>query len=191
MKKIVFLIAFLASVKLSQNNTVPPSGGRIVQAQEISTWIATEIPLTIDHDEKLGFASVQGYWQSTDPSKDKQSMPPVAVIIECTRFNKNCGVFQASVSQGVLMPEPGDYYIANWTTDGIVADDWEEGVCGLQHHLSLDFKSNTVTVRHFQKNSKNVTSGAGCQPFQGIASYTLHGGQVELRPPARWGGRER
>jgi hypothetical protein len=155
----------------------------IVHADETSRWTTVEIPLMVIRDDERGIASVQGFWQPTNPIEAKQPISPVAVTIECTRFNKTCGVFQASVSRGVLQAEPFDYYIATWTKDGIAADDFDEGRCGLHHHLSLDFKSNSVAVTDYPKN---VTSNNDCQEFQGTSSFTLHGGQVVLNPPAPW-----
>lgn len=178
------LLVSLALVGLSYNWGRWRSEANTIQADEISKWTKVETPLVISRDDKLGYVFVQGFWQLTDASKDKQPLSPVAVKIECTHYNRTCGAFQASVSEGgVLKADFFNYYIATWTKDGIVADDFDEGPCGLGHHLSLDFKSNSVTVTDYPKNASRDKN---CQSYQNLHSYALHGGQIVLHPPAPW-----
>ncbi len=114
--------------------------------------------------------------------KDKRPLAPVAVKIECTQYNNTCGVFQASVSpEGVLQPGFFNYYVATWTNKRIVTTDFDEGPCGLAHHLWLDFKNNRVTNTDYVKGG---SKGQGCPAA--THAYALHGGEIALRPPAGW-----
>jgi len=182
-KNLVALLALLTVTFFIYKTGYLQGANSVVHADETPRWTKVEIPVMVTRDDRRGLASVQGFWQPTNPIEAKQPISPVAVTIECTRFNKTCGVFQASVSRGVLQEEPFDYYVATWTKNGIVADDFDEGVCGVHHHLLLDFNSNSVSVTHYPKN---VTSKNDCQASQGASSFTLHGGQVVLNPPAPW-----
>lgn len=164
--------------------------GEVKQAQHsqrradgMSEWTRVSAPLKIDRDDKLGYVSTGGFWELTDASKDKRPLAPVAVEIECTEYNNTCGVSQASVSEeGVLEPAFFNYYVATWTKDGIVATDFEEGPCGLGHHLWLDFKNSGVTNTDYLKGE---SKGQNC-PAATLHSYALRGGRIVLRPPAQW-----
>jgi hypothetical protein len=156
-----------------QRSEAPASGA--------SRWVKVSAALKIDRDEKLGYVSTVGFWELTDASKDKRPLSPVAVEIECTEYNNTCGVFQASVSpEGVLQPGFFNYYVATWTDKGIVASDFDEGPCGLAHHLWLDLKNNKVTNTDYSKGESK-----GC-PAPTLHAYELRGGQIVLRPPAGW-----
>ncbi len=186
MRKILALLASLAVVGLcykigrSRNDTV-------AYAAETSKWTKVEIPLSVYHHESRarnsGYAGAEGFWQSTSPSKDKQLVFPVAVKISCTRYNENCTESEASVVFGVLKADLLKYEIMSWTEQGVVADDTDEGNCGIGHRLSLDFQSNSVTVTDYPKK---VTSSENCRPFQDANSYALQGGNLVLDPPATW-----
>jgi hypothetical protein len=148
-----------------------------------SRWVKVSAALKISRDEKLGYVSTVGFWELTDASKDKRPLSPVAVEIECTEYNNTCGVFQASVSpEGVLQPGFFNYYVATWTDKGIVASDFDEGPCGLAHHLWLDLKNNKVTNTDY---SKGDSENKDC-PEPVLHEYELRGGQIVLRPPAGW-----
>jgi hypothetical protein len=56
-----------------------------------------------------------------------------------------------------------------------VADDSDEGECGIAHRLSIDFKSNSVTITDYPKK---VSNGQECKEFQDANSYALHGGKA-------------
>ncbi|MGB6481887.1 MAG: hypothetical protein WBE86_00215 [Candidatus Acidiferrales bacterium] len=159
------------------------SEARVVHADEVSKWTKVRVPLEISHDEKLGYVSVQGFWELTDASRDTRPLAPVAVKIACTEYNNTCGVFQASVSEeGVLQPDFFNYYVATWTKEGIVATDFDEGPCGLGHHLWLDLKNDKVTNTDYVKGE---SKGQNC-PAATLHAYALRGGQIVLRPPAQW-----
>lgn len=187
MRKTVGLLALLALVGLSYR-IARSRNETTVYAAETSKWANVEIPLRIYHDQSralpnAGIAGAEGFWQSTSSSKDKQLAFPVAVKISCTHSDKTCTESEASVVFGVLKADLLEYDISSWTDDGIVADDGDEGGCGIGHRLSLDFKSNSVTVTDYPKK---VTSGENCQAFQDANSYVLHGGSLVLEPPATW-----
>ncbi len=136
MKNLAALLTLLALACLAYETERSPGETSTVHADELPRWSRVETPLTIRHDDIHGITFVQGFWLPANPAENKQPTSPVAATIECTRYNKTCGVFEASVSQGVLQAQPFDYYVGSWTKDGIEADDFDEGVCGLHHHLS-------------------------------------------------------
>jgi hypothetical protein len=155
----------------------------VVHADEIAKWTKTEIPLRVSH---IGseLASADGFWQSTNTSKDKQLVSPIVVKITCTSYDKTCREAEASVFLGaILQADLLEYDITSWTNDGIVADDEDPGKCGIGHRLSLDFKSNSVTVTDYPMK---VDNSADCKVFQDANSYSLRGGQIMLYPPAKW-----
>jgi hypothetical protein len=155
----------------------------VVYADGASKWTKVSAPLKIDRDPKFGYVSTQGFWELTDASSNTQQLVPVAVEIECTEYNNTCGVIQASVSaKGVLEPAFFNYYVATWTKDSIVASDFEEGPCGLAHHLWLDLKDNKVTNTDYRKVDKERQN---C-PSATLHSYALRGGTIMLRPVAGW-----
>jgi hypothetical protein len=178
------LAALIAVSFITQHKGAEPN---ITYADERAKWVKTEMPLTIYHHESralnAGYASAEGFWQSTSSSKDKQLVSPVAVKIECTRDDKTCKESEATVLLGVLKADLLEYTITSWTEDGIAADDNDEGSCGIGHRLSLDYKSNSVTVTDYPKK---VTTSQDCKPFQDANSYSLRGGGLMLIPPAIW-----
>jgi hypothetical protein len=183
MKKKVVWLTLLALVGISYIIGRSESGTKVVHADEAARWTKTEIPLTV---YRVGsrLASAQGFWQSTSTSKDKQLLSPVVVKINCTNYDKTCRESDATLFFGsILEADWLEYDITSWTEDGIVADDTDEGNCGIGHRLSLDFNSNSVTVTDYPKK---VTTNKDCQPFQDANSYGLHGGQLMLYPPAKW-----
>lgn len=158
--------------------------GSVVHANATPKWTRVRAPLKIDRHEELGYVSTQGFWELTDASRDSRPLVPVAVRIECTEYNNTCGVVEASVSEdGELEPDFFNYYVATWTNDGIVASDFDEGPCGLGHHLWLDLKDNEVTNTDYRKAAGKAEN---C-PAATVHSYALHGGVIALRPAAGWG----
>jgi hypothetical protein len=149
-----------------------------VHADETGKWKKIETPLRVfDHN---GYASTEGFWQSTSSSKDKQLAFPVAVSITCTRNKLTCTESQATVVLGFLKADLVEYVISGWTEDRVVAD--SEGNCGVGHRLSLDFKSNSVTVTDYPTKAL----GGDCKAFQDANSYVLRGGGLMLSPNATW-----
>jgi hypothetical protein len=187
MKNTVALLTLLALVGLSYK-IGRSRDETVVHAAEASKWAKVEIPRNVYHHESralpnAGIAGAEGFWQSTSASKDKQLVSPVAVKISCTRSDKTCTESEASVVFGVLKADLLEYDVTSWTEEGVVADDTDEGNCGIGHRLSLDFKSNSVTVTDYPKK---VTSSDNCQAFQDANSYVLQGGNLVLDPPATW-----
>jgi hypothetical protein len=185
MEKTVASLAVLALVVFFGSGVErSPSGTNTVHADEALKWTKVETPLSVYHHESRapnsGYAGAEGFWQSTSSSKDKQLAFPMAVSINCTQNNMACTESQATVVLGLLKADLVEYEISSWTKDGVVADN--EGSCGIGHRLSLDFKSNTVTVTDYPKR----VLGGDCQPFQDANSYILHGGGLMLSPPATW-----
>jgi hypothetical protein len=140
-------------------------------------WIKTESPLKIFHDERIGWASAEGFWRSTDPSKDKQLVGQNAAKIVCYRGDSICRELDAQVQLGILYPDSREYPISTWTSEGIVADDTDEGACAIGHRLSVDFKSNSVLVTDYPKK---VGGSDDCKVFQNANSYSLQGGKLML-----------
>jgi hypothetical protein len=180
MRKIVALFALLAVAGLSYE--FERGHTETVQADEAAKWVKIETPLKVFDHEDTGYASAEGYWQSTSSSKDKQLAYPIAVKVTCTRSSMICHESEASVViLGALSVDLTEFDISSWTRDGIVADG-PEGNCAIGHRLSLDFKSNSVTVTDYPKR----VLGGDCKPFQDASSYALHGGYLMLRPPPAW-----
>jgi len=68
-----------------------------------------------------------------------------------------CDESEASVViLGALSVDLTEFDISGWTRDGIVADG-PEGNCAIGHRLSLDFKSNSVTVTDYPKRGWAAT----------------------------------
>lgn len=155
--------------------------------QSTARWVKTETSLEVFHFKSrrssYETADAQGFWQSTSTSKDKQLVFPIAVKISCDRGEKVCREVDAAVQLGILEPILLEYEVSTWTGTGIVADDVDEGECGIGHRLAIDFKGNSVTVTDYPKK---LSSTANCKPFQDASSYALHGGQIMLYPPAAW-----
>lgn len=159
----------------------------VVHAAEAppSKWVTTEFHLTVYHHKPpYESASAQGFWQSTSSSKDKQLVWPIAVKLSCDHDEKVCREADASVQLGILQSDVLEYEISSWTDVGIIADDTDEGACGVGHRLAIDFKSNSVTVTDYPKKI-NATNPL-CKAAQDANSYALHGGQLMLYPPAAW-----
>jgi hypothetical protein len=157
---------------------LPRGDANAVHADETGKWIKIETPLKVFNHKS--YASVEGFWQSTSSSKDRQMAFPVAVSITCTRNNMTCTESQATVVLGFLKPDLVEYGISGWTEDVIAAD--SDGNCGVGHRLSLDFKSNSVTVTDYPTK----VLGGDCKAFQDANSYVLHGGGLMLSPTAEW-----
>jgi hypothetical protein len=159
----------------------------VVRADEThSKWTKVEMPLKVYHHEPPGqgyYVSAEGFWQSTSPSRERQLVFPIAVKISCQRSDKTCREADAIVQLGILKSDLLEYEISSWSNDGVVADDTDEGACGIAHRLAIDFKSNSVTVTDYPKK---VSNNELCKGFQDANSYSLHGGQLMLYPPAPW-----
>jgi hypothetical protein len=158
-----------------------------VQADDArARWTKTEIPLKVYRHEApggYGHASAEGFWQSTSLNKGRQLVFPIVVKISCERGEYTCREADAIVQLGILKSELLEYDISAWTDAGIVADDSDEGACGIAHRLSIDFKDNSVTVTDYPKK---VSDNELCKGFQDANSYALHGGRLKLYPPAAW-----
>lgn len=139
--------------------------------------VKTEIPLKVFDHENLGIASAEGFWVSTDVSKDKQLVSQIAVKIECNRSEKTCREYDAALFMGMLQPQSQEYEISTWNRTGIVADDSDGGSCGIGHRLSIDFASNSVTVTDYPMKTGG---GTDCKAFQTANSYSLHGGIIGI-----------
>jgi hypothetical protein len=182
MKNTAAFLALLFLLGCSRGNGRADSNG-VVHAAEAppAKWVKNEIPLTVFRDEGRGYgsASARGFWQSTSADKGKQLAWPIAVKIECDREAKVCREADATVQLGLLEPELVEYEISSWNGSGILADDTEE--CN-RHSLAIDFKTNSVTVTDYPiKKGDSV-----CKPLHDANSYALHGGQLQLYPPAPW-----
>jgi hypothetical protein len=138
-------------------------------------WTKAEVSLTVYHNEHFGTASAEGFWVSTDRSRDKQLVSQIAAKIECDRDEHICREHDATLFIGTLAPESHEYEISSWTSSGIVADDTNEGSCGIGTRLSIDFSSNSVTITDYPKKIDNSES---CKAFQNANSYALHGGSL-------------
>jgi hypothetical protein len=187
MRMVAVSLAFLVMCGCSRNGGRPTSETSDVAVEKTAKWISVEIPLDVNDLEipKIRLASVtaHGFWQTASSGKDKQLAFPVVVRIRCDKYEKTCTESQATVTLGVLDANVVEYGISSWTKDGIIADDSDEGDCGIGHRLSIDFKSKSVLVTDYPKK---VTSDKNCQPFQDAGSYALHGGQIMLYPPAAY-----
>ncbi len=187
-KLLLFLFAVLTTVGIRREIERSHDVSNVVHADEAPTakWTKTEIPLTLGRLEARNwkYVTAQGFWQSTSTSKDKQLLSPIAVKISCDGGEKICREADATVEFGAIL-SPGliEYEISTWTDAGIVADDTDEGHCGIGHRLAIDFKSNSVTVTDYPKKMDNSKL---CKAFQEANSYALHGGQVMLYPAAKW-----
>ena len=162
---------------------------RNAHAVDSPRWTKTEIPLRVFH-EKIGAyesARASGFWQTTSGSKDKQLVFPIAVEIACDHDEKVCREADATVEMGILRSEMLEYDVTSWTDDGIVADDSDEGDCGIGHRLAVNFSSNSVTATDYPKK---VSNDPNCKALQDASSYSLRGGQLMLYPPVPWGAQE-
>lgn len=141
--------------------------------------VKSERPLEISHHEygDDGTASADGFWVSTDTSKDNQLAEQIAVNITCSRAENVCRETDAVLFGGILQPQSEEYQISKWNRTGIIADDTDEGPCGIGHRLSINFPNNSVTVTDYPKK---VGERADCKPFQTANSYSLHGGYIGI-----------
>jgi hypothetical protein len=188
MKKSMSLLSLLCLLGFISDIGRSLGVSKAVHADESPTpkWTKTEIPLTVGRHETRNwkYVTAQGFWQSTSTSKDKQLLSPIAVKITCDGGEKICREADATVEFGaILSPALIEYEISTWADTGIVADDTDEGSCGIGHRLAIDFKSNSVTVTDYPKKMDNSEL---CKAFQEANSYALHGGQLMLYPPAKW-----
>ena len=145
-------------------------------------WVNLEMPLVVAHDELIGLASAEGFWESTESGKDRQLISPITAKITCERQQMICREVDASVFIGVLQPDLLEYSVSTWNRSGIVADNTDEGSCGIGHRLSIDFKSNSVVVTDYPK--KMSKDDDLCRAFQNAGSSALHGGSIVLAPAA-------
>jgi hypothetical protein len=141
-----------------------------------------EIPLTLSHYDGARWASAHatGYWQATDPSKDKQLASTIVAEINCSkdRDEQICRESDAALFMGLLQPQTEEFQVSSWTPNGIVADDDDNSSsCGIKHRLSIDFDSKSVIVTDYPTK---VSSSENCKGFQNANSYSLHGGSIAL-----------
>jgi hypothetical protein len=125
----------------------------------------------------VGTVTAGGFWAATDTSKDKQLLEQIAARIECGRSERMCKEIDASLFGGLLEPQSHEYEISKSDQAGIVADDSDEGPCGIGHRLSINFGSNSVIVTDYPTKSGG---GATCKAFQTANSYSLHGGSIGI-----------
>ena len=178
MKKTGAFLALLFLLGCNRGNGRSDSNG-VVHAAEAppAKWVKNEILLAVFRYSRS--ASARGFWQSTSTDRGKQLAWPIAVKIECDREAKVCREADATVQLGLLEPELVEYEISSWNNTGILADDTEE--CN-RHSLAIDFPTNSVTVTDYPiKKGDSV-----CKPLSEAHSYVLHGGQLQLYPPAPW-----
>jgi hypothetical protein len=186
-KKTVTFLILLGLLGIGCDVWRSRTGVNVVHADEQTKWAKVEVSLKVYHREhrgspSSGYASAEGFWQSTSSSKDKQLVFPIAVSIWCSHSKETCTESDATVAFGVLKPTLIEYQISSWTDDGVVADDTDEGECAIGHRLSLDFQGNGVTITDYPKK----VSGKECEAFQDANSYTLRGGNLVLDPPPLW-----
>ncbi len=170
MKKVV---SFFALLFLNGWET----GGIVQAADPPSKWFKTEISLAVNYDDRR--INAEGFWQSTSTNKNKQLVFPIAAKISCDREKKICIEADAIVQLGILQSELIEYQISSWNRAGILADDTD--TC-TRHSLAIDFKGNSITVTDYPIKINDPS----CKPFNEANSYTLHGGQLMLYPPAPW-----
>jgi len=181
-KVLAFISAATLLVLLCPRGIV--KADRADDAPNMPKWTKVEIPLKVYYHERSGYVSAEGFWQSTSPSSEKQLVSPIAVHVTCERAEKSCRELEASVFMGVLKPDLLEYDVTSWNDEGIVADESDDkGECGIGHRLSVDFKSNSVTVTDYPQR---ITKDKDCQPFQDANSYALRGGDLVLFPPPKW-----
>ena len=85
-------LLFFASCQAAPAQIVSnaPSSQKDSLADKAPRWIRMEVPLHVLHDESIGWASADGFWQSVDSSNDKQLAYPIAATITCNRDEKIC-----------------------------------------------------------------------------------------------------
>src|SRR5258708_20097803 len=97
------------------------TGSDVVPAQSRSKWTKVERPLAID--VRVGYATAEGFWQSTSPTDGKQLVSPIGVRISCHRTEGTCRELDVVVQFVVLKPNSVEYQITSWSDGGGVADD--------------------------------------------------------------------
>jgi hypothetical protein len=141
--------------------------------------VRNEMPLKVYHYDYSDFKTVsaEGFWVSTDTSKDKQLVQQIAAKIDCDSSERTCKEHDAELFRGLLHPESEEYKVTKWDGTGVVADDDEGGNCNLGHRLAVDFASNSIVVTDYPLK----TGGrADCKAFQKANSYSLHGGSIGI-----------
>jgi len=95
--------------------------------------VRSEMPLKVYHYDYSGFKTVsaEGFWVSTDTSKDKQLVQQIAAKIDCDSSERTCKERDAELFGGLLHPESEEYKVTKWDGSGVVADDEEGGNCNL------------------------------------------------------------
>lgn len=141
--------------------------------------VRSEMPLKVYHYDYSGFKTVsaEGFWVSTDTSKDKQLVQQIAAKIDCDSSERTCKERDAELFGGLLHPESEEYKVTKWDGSGVVADDEEGGNCNLGHRLAVDFASNSIVVTDYPLKAGG---GADCKVFQNANSYSLHGGSIGI-----------
>jgi hypothetical protein len=141
--------------------------------------VKSEMPLRVYHYDYHSFRTVsaEGFWVSTDTSKDKQLVQQIAAKIDCNSSEKTCTEHDAELFGGLLQPESESYQVTKWDDAGVVADDEEGGNCSLGHRLAIDFASNSVVVTDYPLKAGG---GTDCKAFQNANSYSLHGGSIGI-----------
>jgi hypothetical protein len=141
--------------------------------------VRSEMPLKVYHYDYRDFKTVsaEGFWVSTDASKDKQLVQQIVAKIDCNSSEKSCKEHDAELFGGLLHPELEEYKVTKWDGTGVVADDDEGGTCNLGHRLAIDFSSNSVVVTDYPLKAGGRTD---CKAFQNANSYSLHGGSIGI-----------
>jgi hypothetical protein len=144
-----------------------------------SETVKSEVPLSVYHYDYHSFRTIsaEGFWVSTDTSKDKQLVQQIAAKIDCNSSEKTCTEHDAELFGGLLQPESESYQVTRWDDAGVVADDEEGGNCSLGHRLAIDFASNSVVVTDYPLKAGG---GTDCRAFQNANSYSLHGGSIGI-----------
>lgn len=181
---LICLICQTASAQVGSKNQSSQKSDLVAKT---SRWVKMEVPLVVSHDESTGWASAEGFWQSTNPNKDQQLANPIAAKITCAHDEKICREVDATVMVfmlpwGSLNADSVEYSVFTWTRTGIVADTDANG-CGKASRLTIDFKSNSVIVTDYPTK---INVPKFCKAFQAADSYALHGGSWVLMPPPVW-----
>ncbi len=184
-------LLFFASCQAAPAQIVSnaPSSQKPTLTGRTPRWVRMEVPLHVGHDESIGWASAEGFWQSTSSSKDMQLAYPIAAKITCDRDEKICREVDACLLTfilpgGSLHADSADYTVSTWSGTGIVADDIDPSPCGIAHRLTIDFKSNSVIVTDYPTKT-NVPKSCN-KASQNADSYALHGGAWVVMPAPVW-----
>ena len=171
----------------AQIGSKPQSSQKDSLAEKAPRWVRMEVPLHVSHDESIGWASAEGFWQSTSTSRDQQLAYPIAVKITCNRDEKICREAEAAVMTvilpgGSLQADMGEFTVSSWTRNGIVADNTDPNPCGNASRLTIDFKSNSFIVTDYPTKA-NVPKFCIAKDAD---SYALHGGSWVVMPTPTW-----